>query len=83
MLGAGSPRTTPTLSPSPITHTPISIHLHPDNSIPLRPSRLSSSHPPHPRCNSARGRVVALLRCGSFYVFSMKYEKSILYELCP
>ena len=72
MLGAGSPRTTPTLSPSPITHTPISIHLHPHNSILRRPSRLSSSQPPNPRWDRARGCTWALLCFGSFFVFSMK-----------
>ena len=65
-LLAGYPRTTPTLSPSPITHTPISIHLHPHNSVPHLPSSLSSSHPSHPRRDRARGRIWALSRFGSF-----------------
>ena len=45
-LLAGGPRTTPHHTPSPITHTPLSIHLHPHNSLPLSPPRLSSPHPP-------------------------------------
>ena len=71
-LDAGSARTTPTLSPSHITHTPISIHLHPHYSILRRPSRPSSSHPSHPRRDRARGRTWALLCFGSFFVFSIK-----------
>ena len=64
--------TTPTLYPSHITHTPISIHLHPHYSILRRPSRPSSSHPSHPRRDRARGRTWALLCFGSFFVFSIK-----------
>ena len=71
-LDPGSPRTTQTLSPSPITHTPISIHLHPHNSIPHLFSRLSSSHPSQPRRDRARGRTWALSRFGSLFVFSFK-----------
>ena len=83
-------RSTPAASaPHPLS-TPLPSLTPPSPSIsipatpsPHRPSRLSSSHTPQPRYNLARGRAVALLCCGSFYVFSIKYENSILKELRP
>ena len=58
----------------PLSHhsPPISIHLHPQNSIPHLPSSLSSSHPPNPRRNRARCRIWALSWFCSFFVFSIK-----------
>ena len=47
-LLAGCPRTTHPPIPSPITHTALTIHLHPHNSLPpAPPPRFSSAPPPH------------------------------------
>ena len=62
--------------PSPSISTPATPSPH-------RSSCLSSSHTPQARYNPARDRTVAPLCCGSFYVFSIKYENSIIEEFCP
>ena len=48
-LLAGGPRTTPPHTPSPITHTLLSIHIHPHNSLhPLLSAPLVTPLPPTP-----------------------------------
>ena len=61
-----SPPPLPSLTPpSPSISTPTTPSPNP-------PSRLSSSHPSHPRRDRARGRTWALLCFGSFFVYSIK-----------
>ena len=72
-LLAGCPRTTHPPIPSPTTHTALTIHLHPHNSLHPLPLRASRHTPPPstPAQVSLHGHASGMGWCSSFFVFNI------------